>query len=230
MGRLFGTDGIRGIANDFLSCERALAIGGALGQILFISNSYRPSVLIGTDTRISADMLSSAISAGLLSAGCDVIRVGVLPTPALAYLVKKYDARAAVMISASHNPYEYNGIKIFGRDGFKLSDEIEEQIESIVLNGAVMAKLEPNAIGRLFSKPDAKEDYIDYLVKACDTPLDGLKIAIDAANGAASATAKALFEKLGADASILFDSPDGTNINKMCGSTSLDFLEAIRYL
>ena len=224
MRRLFGTDGIRGIANDFLSCERALAIGKALGQILSAKNDYRPTVLIGTDTRISADMLSSAIASGLLSVGCDVITVGVLPTPALAYLVKKYDARAAVMISASHNPYEYNGIKFFGRDGFKLSDEIEEQIESIVLDGAVTAELSPHAIGRLFSKPDAKEDYIDYLVNTCDTPLDGLKIAIDASNGAASVTARALFEKLGADVSILFDKPNGTNINERCGSTCLDSL------
>lgn len=226
MRSLFGTDGIRGIANEFLSAERAMAIGKALGQILSCGTAHTSSVLIGMDTRISCGMLSSAITSGLLSMGCDVIVVGVLPTPALAYLVRRHNAKAAVMISASHNPYEYNGIKIFGQNGFKLSDEAEERIESIVLDGINTRTANPHSIGKLYSKNDAKDEYIDYLISTCTTPLDGLKIAVDAANGAASVTAKELFEKLGAEASVIFNKPDGMNINAKCGSTDLEALKA----
>ena len=227
MRRLFGTDGIRGIANDFLSCEKALAIGRALGHILSSNQRYRPTVLIGMDTRISSEMLASAISAGICSVGGDVISLGVIPTPAVAYLVKKYKAKAGIMISASHNPYEYNGIKIFGEDGFKLSDELEEEIEAIVLDENSPVKLAASLeIGKRADASYAVHDYISYLMTTTDTRLDGMRIAIDASNGAASATAERLFSGLGADVTVLFDKPTGTNINEGCGSTHLDSLKS----
>ena len=226
MRRLFGTDGIRGIANEFLDCERAMAIGRALGHVISSNHKYRPKVLIGMDTRISSPMLASAISAGLLSVGSDVLDLGVIPTPAVAYLVKKYKAKAGVMISASHNTYEYNGIKIFGEDGFKLSDELEEQIESIVLDGVPKIKLsESNRIGKKCDMPYGLHDYITHLMQTTDTPLDGIKVAIDASNGAASITAGELFSSLGVDAHVIFDKPDGININEKCGSTNIDALK-----
>ena len=179
------------------------------------------------DTRISSEMLASAISAGICSVGGDVISLGVIPTPAVAYLVKKYKAKAGIMISASHNPYEYNGIKIFGEDGFKLSDELEEEIEAIVLDENSPVKLAASLeIGKRADASYAVHDYISYLMTTTDTRLDGMRIAIDASNGAASATAERLFSGLGADVTVLFDKPTGTNINEGCGSTHLDSLKS----
>jgi len=227
MRRLFGTDGIRGVANEFLSCERTISIGRALGHILSSNHRYRPKVLIGMDTRISSDMLASAMSAGLCSVGSDVMTLGVVPTPAVAYLVKKYKAKAGVMISASHNPFEYNGIKIFGEDGFKLSDELEEQIESIVLDNTPPIKIaSAEEIGRRYDTPYALHDYISYLMHTTDTSLDGMRIAIDASNGSASATAEELFRGLGADVIMLNDKPNGLNINENCGSTHMQALKS----
>ena len=141
MKRLFGTDGVRGIANEFLTCELATDIGKALGEVLIGAHSQiKPKVIIGSDTRISSDMLVSAISAGLTAVGCDCYTLGVVPTPAVAYLVRECGARAGVMISASHNPYNYNGIKIFNQDGFKLSDELEERIEALVSSPEIKKK------------------------------------------------------------------------------------------
>lgn len=229
MRRLFGTDGIRGIANEFLSCECAMSIGRALGYILSSNHKYRPRVLVGMDTRISSEMLASAISAGLCSVGSDVMMLGVVPTPAVAYLVKKYKAKAGIMISASHNPYEYNGIKIFGEDGFKLSDELEEEIESIVLDNTPPIEIAPvSEIGKRLDVPYARHDYISYLTSTTDVSLDGMKIAIDASNGAASVTAEELFRTLGADVAMLNDKPTGFNINKNCGSTHMESLK--RYI
>ena len=226
MRRLFGTDGVRGIANEFLSCERAMAIGRALGHVLSSNRKYKPTVLIGMDTRISSEMLASAISAGLLSVGSDVISLGVVPTPAVAYLVKKYGAKAGIMISASHNSFEYNGIKIFGEDGFKLSDEVEETIESIVLDNTPPIKMASESeIGNRKTAEGAVSDYISYLCEACDRKLSGIKIALDASNGSASATASELFRRLGADVRIINASPDGININKNCGSTRIEALQ-----
>lgn len=226
MRRLFGTDGVRGIANEFLSCERAMAIGRALGHVLSSNQKYRPKVIIGMDTRLSSEMLSSAICAGLCSVGSDVMTLGVVPTPAVAYLVKKYEAKAGVMISASHNPYEYNGIKIFGEDGFKLSDELEERIESIVLDNTPPIKIAGSEnIGRRYDSPNALHDYITYLAQTTPVRLDGMKVAIDCSCGSASATAKELFTTLGADAHMIFDNPNGVNINNNCGSTHLDALK-----
>lgn len=226
MRRLFGTDGVRGIANEFLSCERAMAIGRALGHVLSSNKKYRPKVIIGMDTRISSEMLASAISAGLLSVGSDVMSLGVVPTPAVAYLVKKYKAKAGVMISASHNPYNYNGIKIFGEEGFKLSDELEEQIESIVLDNTPPVRIaQSSEIGKRCDAPYALHDYINYLMHTTETSFEGMKVAIDCSNGSASATAEELFRGLGADVRMLSDKPDGININQDCGSTHLDALK-----
>ena len=226
MRRLFGTDGIRGVANEFLDCELAMAIGRALGEVISSNHKYRPKVIIGTDTRISSEMLASAMSAGLMSVGSDVLSLGVLPTPAVAYLVKKYKAKAGVMISASHNTYEYNGIKIFGEDGFKLSDELEEQIESTVLDGTHAPELaESRNIGQKSDTPYALHDYISYLKETAEVTLDGIRVAVDTSNGAASKTARELLQGLSAEVYMLNDAPDGININEGCGSTNLEGLK-----
>ena len=226
MGRLFGTDGIRGIANDFLNCERAMQIGRAVAHVLAGGRRKRsPVVLVGMDTRISSDMLACSISAGLCSVGADVINVGIVPTPAVAYLVGKYKANAGVMISASHNPSHFNGIKIFNEDGFKLADELEEKIESIVLEGQSVPLATGESIGKVTYGKNAIKDYVDHLKSTVLYSLDGLKIAVDCANGSASNTAKRLFEELGAEAHILFDKPDGININDKCGSTHMEYLQ-----
>ncbi len=227
MRRLFGTDGVRGIANEYLSCERAMAIGRALGNVLASNKKYKPKVIIGMDTRLSSEMLAASVGAGLLSVGSDIISVGVVPTPAIAYLVKKYKAKAGVMISASHNTFEYNGIKIFGEEGYKLSDELEEQIESIVLDNTPPISLAGKGeLGKRQKAPYALHDYINYLLHTTDITLDGLKVAIDASCGSASATASELFSALGADMRIIHSSPDGININDGCGSTHLESLKS----
>ena len=159
MGRLFGTDGVRGIANEELTCERAMQIGRAAAEVLSSGRRYYPTVLVGMDTRISSEMLASALTAGLCSVGADVIDLGVVPTPAVAYLVGKYKAHAGVMISASHNPYEFNGIKIFNEDGYKLEDELEERIESVVLDGKPEPKMAtPQNNGRVTPAQNALKD------------------------------------------------------------------------
>ncbi len=222
MRRLFGTDGVRGIANEVLSCERAMQIGRALGTVLSSRHKYRPKVLIGLDTRISSPMLACAISAGLCSVGSDVVNLGVVPTPAVAYLVKKYRAKAGVMISASHNPYPYNGIKIFGDEGYKLSDELEEQIESIVLDNTPPCRpAAADQLGRYEDAPYALHDYVLYLSHTTKTSLEGMRLVIDCANGASYRTAKELFEGLGAECTMLSCTPDGININDACGSTDM---------
>lgn len=226
MGRLFGTDGVRGIANEFLTCERAMQIGRAAAMVLTgVRRRRAPVVLIGMDTRLSSNMLACAIAAGLCSVGADVIDVGVVPTPAVAYLVGKYKADAGIMISASHNPAQFNGIKIFNEDGYKLADELEERIESIVLDNQpapILAMGED--IGQVTRCETAVKDYVEKLRSTVLYSLDGLKIAVDCANGSASVTAQKLFEELGAECHILFNKPDGTNINKDCGSTHMDYL------
>lgn len=225
MGRLFGTDGVRGVANSELTCERAMEIGRAVGSILAGGRRKLPTVVVGMDTRISSEMLASAITAGLCSVGADVIDLGVVPTPAVAYLVGKYKANAGIMISASHNPYEYNGIKVFNGNGYKLEDELEERVESMVLDGNPEPKaVEAEFIGRVTRADDAVKDYIDHLVSSVSHSLEGLNIAVDCANGSASRTAEQLFTRLGANFTILASSPDGININNNCGSTHLDNL------
>ncbi len=227
MHGLFGTDGVRGIANEFLTCERAMAIGRAVGSVLSMKRRYRPVVLIGQDTRLSSEMLAAAVTAGLCSVGTDVIRLGVVPTPAVAFLVGKYKARAGMMISASHNPYEFNGIKIFDEDGFKFPDELEERIESIVLdNNPAPTLAAAGDIGTVIAADKALEDYMAHIRATVPYSLNGMHIAIDCANGSASVTAEALFTALGAQCHILSASPDGMNINDGCGSTHLEALSA----
>ncbi len=225
MGRLFGTDGVRGIANSELTCERAMQIGRAAAEVLSSGRRYLPTILVGMDTRISSEMLASALIAGLCSVGADVIDLGVVPTPAVAYLIGKYKAHAGIMISASHNPYQFNGIKIFNENGYKLEDDLEERVESIVLDSAPTPKIaEPQHIGSVIRAKNAVKDYIDHLKSTALYSLDGMNIALDCANGSASRTAKLLFEGLGANCHILSAEPNGMNINDNCGSTHLDNL------
>lgn len=227
MKRLFGTDGVRGIANEWLTAEKTLRIGRALGTVLSSERTYKPKVLIGADTRLSSDMLSSALCAGLCSSGSDCVVLGVVPTPAVAYLVQKYGADAGVMISASHNPYPYNGIKIFDENGYKLSDESEEQIEAIALDDTPPAKIAPpEKIGTMRYEKRAISDYIEHLKASLGNDFSGMRIAIDCSDGAASATAKKLFSSLKAECHMLSVTPNGVNINEACGSTHLENLKA----
>lgn len=226
MGRLFGTDGARGIANSELSCELAMKIGRAAAMVLTESYSHKPKVLIGMDTRASSHMLASAIGAGLCSVGADVLVLDVVPTPAVAFLVKEYEYDAGVMISASHNPCEYNGIKIFQYNGYKLPDELENEIEEIILDET---KIPPvmlgGDVGRIHFSTSAVDDYIFHLAMTSDGDFKGMKIALDCANGSASVTAKALFTRLGAECHIINAEPNGTNINDNCGSTHMKGLQ-----
>ncbi len=222
MGRLFGTDGARGIANRDLTCELAMQIGRATAMVLS-HDKKRPKVMIGMDTRISSEMLESSIAAGLCSVGADVMLLGVVPTPAVAYLVKKYRFDAGVMISASHNPCEYNGIKIFKSDGYKLPDSVEEEIESFILDDtAVVPKVVGGNVGRITRSKFATFDYIAHLETTIDCDFEGMNIAIDCANGSSSVTAPQMFERLGTKCKVLSAEPDGVNINKACGSTHLE--------
>lgn len=223
MGRLFGTDGARGVANAELTCERAMNIARAAAQVLSSVSGRRPLIVIGKDTRLSSDMLEAAMVAGFCSVGADVKLLGVIPTPAVAFLVKAYGADAGVMISASHNPCEYNGIKLFGGEGYKLPDAVEEQIEAIVLDGAGEIPCPVGGdIGRVSTVQTAADDYIRHLLDAADVSLRGMKLAVDCANGSASATAHRLFADLEADCVFLNDTPDGVNINSGCGSTHIE--------
>ncbi len=228
MGRLFGTDGARGIANTELTCELAMQIGRAAAMVLIDGNVKRPKVMIGMDTRISSNMLCSALTAGLCSVGADVMNLGVLPTPAVAYLVKKYEYDAAVMITASHNPCEYNGIKIFQKDGFKLPDELEEKIEAIILDGASVPPVKVGAdVGRIRTSEMPVFDYVRYLESTVDCTFEEYKVALDCANGASSVTAHELFTDLGADMYVRSSMPNGVNINRKCGSTYMDGLQQL---
>ncbi len=226
MGRLFGTDGIRGIANKDLTCELATQLGRAAALVLSNKSNRHPKVLIGKDTRLSSDMLETAMAAGLCSIGASVVTLGVVPTPAVAYLVEKYKADAGVMISASHNSYEYNGIKIFSGDGFKLPDDLEERIEDIILGKSDISAEFPDeaGIGTVTRADNAVRDYIEHVKSTVHFALDGMKIAIDTANGSASMTARTLFTELGAEVVMLSDQPDGINVNDHCGSTHMESL------
>ena len=218
MGRLFGTDGARGIAGSELTADLAMKIGASAAYIL--GENKKIKVIVGMDTRYSGDMLACAVNAGLLSMGADVIFVGVVPTPAVSFLVTQIKADMGVMISASHNPAKYNGIKLFNNKGYKLADEIEEKIEHYILDEKLP---ESTNIGRYERDENLKNKYIDFLYTLAND-YNGLKVVVDCANGSASATAPTLFEKLNVNAKIIFDNPDGVNINDNCGSTHLDAL------
>ncbi len=224
MARLFGTDGVRGIANRDLSCELAYKIG-AVGAYVLTNEVHSPRILIGMDTRKSGPMLGAALSAGICSVGGDVLDVGILPSPAMAYLVRLYEADAAVMISASHNPMEYNGIKWFDQNGYKLSDEIEDRIESIINSDEEIPRPEGREVGRIIPAVRARMDYCDYLVEQSEFRFEGLRIVLDCANGATSFIAKDVFERLGAEVIAKSCAPDGTNINDHCGSTHPERLQ-----
>ena len=225
MGRLFGTDGARGVANTELTCELAMNIGRAAALVLAAHSHTRPKILIGKDTRISSDMLENALVAGLCSVGADAVLVGVVPTPATAFLIRELGADAGVMISASHNPCEYNGLKLFDRNGYKLPDALEEEIEGIVLDGAREYPVPTGGdLGRVILRPDGVSIYTEHIISTTDERFDGMKIALDCANGSASMTAENLFTRLGAECHMLSDQPDGVNINDRCGSTHLEQL------
>lgn len=218
MGRLFGTDGARGIAGGELTADLAMKIGASAAYVL--GESKKIKVIVGMDTRYSGNMLACAVNAGLLSMGADVIFVGVVPTPAVSFLVTHLNADMGVMISASHNPAKYNGIKLFNNKGYKLADEIEEKIEYYILDEKLP---ECTNIGRYERDENLKNKYINFLYTLAND-YNGLKVVVDCANGSASATAPTLFEKLNVNAEIIFDNPDGVNINDNCGSTHLDAL------
>ena len=225
MGRLFGTDGARGVANTELTCELAMQIGRAAALVLTRGTKKKAKIVIGKDTRISSDMLENALVAGICSVGADAAILGVVPTPAVAYLIEKYEADAGIMISASHNPVEFNGIKLFSNTGYKLPDAVEEEIEALILDTPEKIPLKSGVdIGRIFYLENAKHDYVKHIMQTIDGNLEGMKVAIDCANGSASATAEMLFKGLDAKCYIISASPDGTNINDNCGSTHIDNL------
>ncbi len=226
MGRLFGTDGVRGVANTELTCELAFQLGKAGAYVLAREARHTPGIVIGKDTRRSGDMLEKALVAGICSAGAKAICLGVISTPAVAYLIRKYGADAGIVISASHNPAEFNGIKFFDSKGYKLSDELEEHIESIILDHAEeLPNPTGGKVGNVAEKHDAGDDYISFLLSSVDTTFEGMKIVLDCANGAAYATAPKIFRELGAEVLVINNSPDGLNINKNCGSTHLEMLK-----
>ena len=223
--KLFGTDGVRGVANSELTVELAMQIGRCAASVLSNGSDHRPVVAIGTDTRASADMLTSAIAAGVCSMGANVLLLGVVTTPAIAFLLEKLNADAGIMISASHNSAEFNGIKIFSKSGYKLPEMLEEQIEDLIEKGDDVTKRPIGGeVGTIRQIENASRQYIDHIKNSIDSDLSGLNIAIDCANGSASATARTLFSELGASIFILSDSPDGVNINKDCGSTHTEAL------
>ncbi|HBN80198.1 MAG TPA: phosphoglucosamine mutase [Ruminococcaceae bacterium] len=226
MGRLFGTDGARGVANSDLTCELSMNIGRAAAMVLTKGGHRHPKILIGKDTRVSSDMLENALIAGLCSVGADVLRLGVVPTPAVAYLIGKYGADAGVMISASHNPCEFNGIKIFSSTGYKLPDALEEQIEAIVLDHAEEPEYPTGGdVGSVSTAVSAVRDYIDHIESTVpENALRGLSIGLDCANGSASRTAELLFSELGAQCHMISSRPNGVNINDCCGSTHIESL------
>lgn len=227
MGRLFGTDGARGVANVELTPMLAMNIGRAAAMVLTSDEVEHPTFIIGKDTRLSGDMLEGALIAGLCSVGANVKLLGVVPTPAVAYLVGKFGADAGIMISASHNPFEFNGIKIFSSDGCKLPDDLENRIEEIVLDKAVPYTVADDIkIGTVTREENAVDEYIEHIVKSVGCDLEGMEIALDCSNGSSSRTAEKMFTKLGAKVHMLFDKPDGVNINKDCGSTHISRLQA----
>jgi len=227
MARLFGTDGVRGVANEELTPELAMQLGQAGAYVLTKENAHQPTILVGCDTRISGDMLAHALMAGACSVGANAVFVGVLPTPAVAYLTKKFKVDAGVMISASHNPMEFNGIKFFNGEGYKLSDELEDEIESYIRNNMEGIKRPTGSgVGKIEYRIDARELYIDFAKKAVDVDLTGLKIVIDCAEGASYYTSVKTLEELGAEIVPIHINPDGTNINSNCGSTHMEELKA----
>ncbi|MBE5858611.1 MAG: phosphoglucosamine mutase [Butyrivibrio sp.] len=225
MARLFGTDGVRGVANDELTPLLAMQLGQAGAYVLSKENQHKPTIMVGCDTRLSGDMLAAALMAGACSVGANVVNVGVLPTPAVAYLTKKYRVDAGVVISASHNPMEFNGIKFFDGQGFKLPDAMEDEIEELIKNNMEGVKMPTGAgIGKIKNRTDAREEYINHNLGCVDVRLDGFKIVMDCAEGASSYTSVETIRQTGAEVIAIHTNPDGTNINSNCGSTHMEEL------
>lgn len=225
MGKLFGTDGIRGVAGETLTAELAFHVGRAVTSVLTKELGRKPVITIGKDTRISSDMLEAALMAGICASGGDVMPLGTIPTPAVAYLTVLEHADAGIVISASHNPYEHNGIKVFNGQGYKLSDEMEAEVERLVLTHTDLPVKTRGEIGiRTHGMRQLKKDYIHHLYSSVDCDLSGLRVLVDCANGAASSTAPQLFGMLPLLSDLIHDDPDGVNINDHCGSTHLESL------
>ncbi|MDR3349175.1 MAG: phosphoglucosamine mutase [Acidaminococcales bacterium] len=224
MQRLFGTDGVRGLANREITAELALKLGAAAAGYFSRGASGRPQIMIGLDTRLSGDMLAAALAAGISSAGGEAHMLGVMPTPAVAYLTAHSNACAGAVISASHNPFEDNGIKFFSHAGIKLPDEIEDEIQRLVEGQELAGKPIGDGIGRIVFRSGLADDYAQYVIKSADTDLHGLKIVLDCANGAASDLAPFVLRALGAEVIVTNNRPDGLNINKGCGSTHMEGL------
>lgn len=228
MGKLFGTDGVRGIANTELTGRLAYELGRAGAYVLTKETFHTPRILVGMDTRVSGDMLEAALTAGICSVGAHAILAGIVPTPAVAYLVRKYKLDAGIVISASHNPVEYNGIKFFNNEGYKLRDELEDMIEQIVLSDTdELPKPTGEFIGTKSIAEDALDDYIDFLTSSGKVKFKGIKVAIDCANGASYKAAPIALLNLGAELCIIHNEPDGNNINLNCGSTHIESLKEL---
>ncbi|MFA5676331.1 MAG: phosphoglucosamine mutase [Christensenellales bacterium] len=219
MGKLFGTDGVRGVVGEKLSCELAFKLGQAGAHVL-MGKVHKARILIGRDTRISGDMLEAAMIAGICSVGAEAVVTGIIPTSGIAVLTRDYEADAGVVISASHNDSQYNGIKFFNCEGKKLPDEVEERIESIILDNSEAIDLKiGTSVGRRVRAVNAAAEYKEFLLSTTDTNLRGLKIVLDCAHGAASAIGPRVFSELGAEVIPYYNTPDGININDNCGST-----------
>lgn len=225
MGRLFGTDGVRGVAISELTTEAAMLIGRAAAVTLAKNSRHKAKILIGKDTRVSCDVLESALIAGICSVGADVHTIGILPTPAVAYLTVKYGADAGIMITASHNSFEFNGIKIFSASGYKLPDEVEEEIERLVFDA--QDEMQPTGndnLGKFIFEKNAEWDYVRYLLKYIDSDLSRMRVVIDCANGAAYSCAEKFFNGIGASVVMINNKPNGININLECGSNNPELL------
>ncbi len=227
MARLFGTDGVRGVANEELTPLLAMQLGQAGAYVLTKETSHKPTIMVGCDTRISGDMLANALMAGVCSVGANAIYVGVVPTPAVAYLTRKYKVDAGVVISASHNPVEFNGIKFFDGNGYKLPDELEDEIEALIKSNMDDVKFPTGAqIGKIKYRTDAREEYINHAIQSVNVSFQGLKIVVDCAEGASYYTSVEALKELGAEVVAIHNNPDGTNINANCGSTHMEELQA----
>lgn len=227
MGRMFGTDGVRGVAGKELTIELATQLGQAGAYVLTREKEHQPTLIVGCDTRISGGMLASALMAGICSVGANAIFAGVLPTPAVAYLTRRHKVDAGVVISASHNPMEFNGIKFFNGDGYKLSDELEDEIEALIRNHMKDVTLPiGSGVGSVDYRFDIRDEYVKFVKKCVPVDLSGFKIVADCAEGAAFYTSVKALRDLGADLIPIHIHPDGTNINANCGSTHMDELRA----
>ncbi|MEE1251313.1 MAG: phosphoglucosamine mutase [Lachnospiraceae bacterium] len=226
MARMFGTDGVRGVAGLELTVELATKLGQAGAYVLTKEKEHKPTIIVGCDTRISGEMLANALMAGICSVGANAVYVGVMPTPAVAYLTRKHKVDAGVVISASHNPMEFNGIKFFNGEGYKLSDALEDEIEAVIRNDMKDIDFPTGAdLGRIEYRFDMKAEYVEFIKKCVPVDLRGLKIVVDCAEGASYETSTQTLRDLGADLVTIHVNPDGTNINADCGSTHMEELQ-----